>query len=290
MREWSKKVQQTSLERAITGLVIILLLTGTSANADETEDFFRNFCMVCHTIGGGKVIGPDLKNVSDRKDREWLRSFILDPQAKIDAGDPYALKLLEEANGVAMLQMPGVTPELADALLDLIEIESGLEKSQFIGFQITDVPFTPEDVERGLAIFTGSQRLKNGGPACYSCHSISGLGGLGGGGLDPQFGNLNGVYERLQGQAALSSWLTAPATPVMRSVFRDIKIESDEIHALVALFEDRAKAEKPGHSTAQLTFTLLGGGVAALFLIIFNFIWKGRFRAVRRPLVDNEKL
>lgn len=288
MREWSKKVRRISLEWVTAGLMLMVLLTAMSANAQEATDFFRQVCVACHTIGGGRLIGPDLKDVSERKDREWLRSFIMDPQAKIDAGDEYAIKLLEEANGAAMPLIPDITPEQVDGLLDLIKIESGLEESQFKSLPILIKPLTAQDVTIGLAIFNGSQRLKNGGPACYSCHSISGLGGLGGGGLDPEVGDLNLVYERLQGQLALSSWLTSPATPVMKSVFKDIKIESDEIHALVALFADRAQAKKPGQS--QLIFALLGVGVAALVLVLFDFIWKGRFLAVRRPLVDKEKL
>ena len=268
----------------------MLLLATTSANAQETADYFRQNCASCHTIGGGRLTGPDLQNVSERKDREWLRSYMLNPQAKIDAGDPYVLQMLDEARGVVMPNISGMTPERAGYLLDLIEAESALEESQFKGIQISNEPFTAADVARGLAIFKGSQALKNGGPACYSCHSISGLGGLGGGRLDPERGDMTLVYERLQGRTILSSWLMAPATPTMKSVFKDTAMESDEIHALVALFEDRAQSGKPAQSQAQLTFALLGTGGAALVLMLFDVIWKGRFLAVRRPLVDSEKL
>jgi len=290
MDNWSEKIRRTFFARAGAGLGVLVLLAAMSANAQETAAYFQQNCVSCHTIGGGRLTGPDLKDVAERKDREWLRSYILNPQAKIDAGDPYALQLLDEARGVVMPSVSGMTPEQADFLLDLIEAESALEESQFKGTQISNEPFTAEDVARGLAIFNGSQALKNGGPACYSCHSISGLGGLGGGRLDPALGDLTLVYERLQGRVVLSSWLLAPATPTMKPVFKDAALESDEIHALVALFEDRAEAGQPARSQDQLTFALLGTGVAALVLILLDLIWKGRFLAVRRPLVESEKL
>ena len=189
-----------------------------------------------------------------------------------------------------MPNVAGMTPDQAGYLLELIKVESALEESQFKGVQISNEPFTSADVKRGLEIFKGKTKLKNKGPACYSCHSISGIGGLGGGALDPEASDLNLIYEKLQGRTVLSSWLMAPATPTMKAVFGDVPLESDEIHALVALFEDRAQAGKPAQSQAQLTFALIGVGLAALILMIFDFIWKGRFIAVRRPLVDSEKL
>ncbi|MCH7907987.1 MAG: cytochrome c [Candidatus Hydrogenedentes bacterium] len=290
MNKWSEKARRTSFGRAGAGLAVMVLLAAMPANAQETAVYFQQNCASCHTIGGGRLTGPDLKDVTGRRDREWLKSYILNPQAKMDAGDPYALQLLDEARGVVMPIPPGITPERADYLLDLIEAESALEESQFKGVQISNEPFTAADVARGLAIFKGSRKLKNGGPACYSCHSVSGLGGLGGGNLDPERGDLTLVYERLQGRTVLSSWLMAPATPTMNSVFKAAAMESDEIHALVALFEDRAQAGKPAKSQAQLTFALLGAGGAALALMFFDFVWKGRFLAVRRPLVESEKL
>jgi cytochrome c peroxidase len=75
---------------------------------------------------------------------------------------------------------PGITPELADILLDLIEAESAVEVSRFRGAQISTAPFTAADVALGAAIFRGAQRLKNGGAACISCHSSASLSGLGG--------------------------------------------------------------------------------------------------------------
>jgi cytochrome c2 len=72
-----------------------LLLPAPPAGADETANLFRQSCMSCHTIGGGKLVGPDLKDVEQRKDRAWLADFIVNPKRFLDAGDPYAQKLKE---------------------------------------------------------------------------------------------------------------------------------------------------------------------------------------------------
>ncbi|MCP5110930.1 MAG: cytochrome c, partial [bacterium] len=193
-------------------VLLLAILFPASLGAQEAADFFRDNCVSCHTIGGGRLTGPDLKDVAQRKDREWLTRFIIDPRAVIDSGDPYAQELFQQARGTVMPAVPGMTEERAAALLDLIEAESKLEESQFKGLQITDRPFTAPEIEQGRQIFLGNRRLAGGGPACISCHTMKGLGGLSGGRLGP---DLSRVYERLQGRQSLGAWLFAPATTTM---------------------------------------------------------------------------
>ena len=264
------------------GLAVALVLAAAAASAQEAADYFRQNCVSCHTIGGGRLTGPDLKNVTAQQDREWLIRFILNPQAMIDSGDPYARKLMDESRGVVMPAISGMTRERAGALLDLIEAESKLEKSQFAGLQITDRPFTPEEIRQGKALYRGLARLQNQGPACLSCHSLEGVTGLGGGRLGP---DLTRVFERLEGRKNLAAWLTAPATPVMQPVFSRHPLAEEEILALVALLEDSARSTQERASAAMLAFFLIGLGAAILVLILFDMAWKSRFRAVRRALV-----
>src|SRR5690606_32017604 len=112
--------------RILLGVVVVGQLTGylaSAARGQDTPDYFRQNCMSCHTIGGGRLTGPDLKDVSKRQDREWLVKFLLNPRAVIDSGDPYAKKILEESRNVPMPTPSGITPERAEKLLDLIEAE-----------------------------------------------------------------------------------------------------------------------------------------------------------------------
>ncbi len=261
----------------------LLLAVPAAAAAQVPAQYFRQNCTSCHTIGGGRLTGPDLKGVTGRKDRAWLIRFIQNPKAVIEAGDPYAAQLVQEARGVIMPALPGMNQGLAEALLDLIEAESKLDRSEFAGLQLSDRPFTPADVQRGHDLFTGEAPLASGGPPCLSCHSVGGVGALGGGKLGP---DLTLVYERLQGRKGLGTWLSAPATPTMQTVFRATPLATGELEALLAFFEDAAKRRAEADPVAPLTFFLLGLGGAVFGLVSFDIAWQRRFRSVRRRLVE----
>lgn len=265
---------------------ILLLGTSLPAAADEVADYFRQNCYNCHTIGGGRLTGPDLKNVTERKEREWLIQFIVDPAGVLASGDPYALKLQQEAKGAVMANVMGMTQSQANLLLTLIEAESKLEESNFKGLTFSEAPFTPQEIDRGRSLFTGDVAFKNSGTSCMACHSVKKQGGLGGGRLGP---DLTLVYERLGGRKALGSWLMAPATPTMQAQFKDHPLQPDEIIPLVAYLEDSAKSGGAAGITPRLNFFLIGLGAAILGLISFDFIWHNRFRAVRIPLVHGTK-
>jgi mono/diheme cytochrome c family protein len=252
--------------------------------AQEAADFFRQNCTSCHTIGGGRLTGPDLKGVLTRKDREWLTRFVQNPQAMMDQGDTYALQLRQAARDVVMPTINGMNRARAESLLALIEAESKLDKSQFAGMQISDRPFTAADIDQGRQIFIGIQHLANAGPPCISCHTARDLGGLSGGRLGP---DLTLVFERLQGRKNLAAWLTAPATPTMAPVFKRQALKPEEILPLIAFLEDEAHKGGSDASSAPLTFLLIGLGGAALALVLCGQAWKDRFRSVRKVLVLN---
>jgi len=263
-------------------LALALLLAAWPAAGQESPDFFRQNCVSCHTIGGGRLTGPDLKNVTARKDREWLVRFLLNPQAMIDSGDAYALKLQQESRGVVMPAISGMSRTRAEALLNIIEAESRLEKSQFIGVQVSDRPFTVRDIDQGRRLFLGLQRLTNGGPPCISCHTMRDVAALGGGRLGP---DLSRVFEKMEGRKNLAAWLSAPATPTMSPVFKRHPIAPEEVLPLIAFLEDGARRGGQDESASQMTFLLIGLGGTALGLVLFDAAWKNRFRTVRKALV-----
>lgn len=255
------------------------------ARGQETAQFFRQNCASCHTIGGGRLTGPDLKDVSKRQTRSWLVNFVQNPTAVLSSGDAYAMKLKEEARGAVMPPIPGMTRDRADALLQLIESESALDRSQFKGIVVSTEPFTERDIQLGRRYVLGTARLANGGAACIGCHSVRGTGPLGGGRLGP---DLSRVYQRLGGDAPrknLTAWLTAPATPTMAPVFKSHPLASEEILALVAFFERSAQAGGESDASGSLAYLLLGVIVAVCGLAGMDAIWRSRFRGVRRELV-----
>lgn len=272
--------------RSFTGFRISVLLFAFSWSvplaAQDAATFFRANCYSCHTIGGGRVTGPDLKGVLDRKERSWLTNFIQNPKAVIDAGDPYALGLMKEARNVIMPTVPGLNTSMAIALLDLIEEEGRLEESHFMGLQISDVPISDDEVLRGQMIFTGRTRLSSRGPACISCHSASNTGLLGGGRIGP---DLTRVYERLGGRKALATWLLSPSTPTMGSVFRDRPLSQNEIPLISAFLEFHAKNSlEQAPATSASYFLLLGFCGLSLGLGCIGYAWRRRISRPHRAL------
>lgn len=261
--------------------------------SEETIAYFKQNCASCHTIGGGKLTGPDLKDVGKRRTRDQLAKFIADPKGAIDAGDPYLVKLWNDANAVYMPAPPGITADRTQKLLDLIDVESALEKSQFAGGTLSDRPLTDADVERGRAIFMGTRGLAKGAPACIACHSVEGAPGFGGGRLGP---DLTGVFARLSGRKALGAWLTAPQSPTMTPAFRGREMDEQEILGLVAFLKERSENASPATLSAPPDavpagsgrFEFLAAGLGGLLaaLALFDWIWRGRFRSVRRALVE----
>jgi cytochrome c2 len=283
----SNGYRRPPVERAFPLLVGLTLLVALPARVDAqpaAEDFKQN-CAACHTLGGGRLVGPDLKDVTQRKDRAWLAKFLQNPKAVIDSGDAYARQILQEARGVIMPTPPGMTAARAGDLLDYIETESKGGAARAAAPAVSHRPFTSHEVALGRDLFLGTRPLANGGPACASCHTLGTLGGLGGGRLGP---DLTRVYERLGGRKAVEAWLSAPATPTMQAIFKTKALQPGEIAPLLAAFEDAA-SQSPARAAPSAGFLLLGFGGMALGLAGLQFGWRRRFSAVRRPLVRGPK-
>jgi cytochrome c2 len=264
-------------------ILAVFCLIATPGLAQDAAEFFSTNCVSCHTIGGGRLTGPDLKNVTERKDRAWLVRFMQSPQASIDSGDAYALALAAEAKGVVMPNVAGMTPGMAELLLTMIDEESKLPKSRFAGAQISDRPFTPADIAFGRALFMGDRPLAKGGPACLSCHTFKQVSFFGGGRLGP---DLSRAWERLQGRKGMGAWLYAPATPIMQATFQKHGLQSEEIVPLLALFESTARQSGNDDRSGLTGFFVAAFGVSVLGLAMMGGIWRKRFKAVRRPILE----
>lgn len=73
------------------------------------EDLFRTRCSACHTIGQGDVvalaerrIGPDLYNVTQERDREWLARWLAEPDKMLQEKDPLAMSMLAQYKNIPM--------------------------------------------------------------------------------------------------------------------------------------------------------------------------------------------
>ncbi len=70
--------------------------------AEAGQEIFQDLCAACHTIGKGKLVGPDLAGVTARREESWLHRQIKEPDALIAENDPIAMQLLQEADDVEM--------------------------------------------------------------------------------------------------------------------------------------------------------------------------------------------
>ena len=70
--------------------------------AENGEELFQDLCAACHTIGKGKLVGPDLAGVTTRREESWLHRQIKEPDALIAESDPLAMQLLQDADNVPM--------------------------------------------------------------------------------------------------------------------------------------------------------------------------------------------
>ncbi len=267
--------------RAAVLLGVLLVFSLSASAADEGEQLYKQACVGCHTIGGSKLVGPDLLNVSGRQTREWLTQFIRDPKKVIDSGDAHAQQMVKEANNLVMPSNPGLSDAQVASIIDYIDGVSQKGGSATVAAVV--VPATPEDERRGQDLFEGKAVLHKGGPSCISCHAVSGLFWGGGGRLGP---DLTQVASRLGGSRGLSGWLTAPGTPIMRSVFAEHPIEADEVRSLTAYLVLAASEARPSSSVANRAGILyfIALVVAITVLMVISLLWKDRIHSVRKSL------
>ena len=96
---------------------------------DKGEYFFQSQCSVCHTIGGGDKMGPDLLGASARRDRAWLTRYIMAPDRMLAEGDPIATALFEKYQYARMPNLR-LGSEEAAAVLSYIDAQSGVARQQ----------------------------------------------------------------------------------------------------------------------------------------------------------------
>jgi len=217
----------------------------------EGETLFKLNCSACHTVGQGKLIGPDLKDVHKRHDTEWIKKFIRSSQTLIRNGDPVALKVYNENGQILMPDQPALTANEIDELLDYIrntsqiiqrdavvslnpgqnngagQFEKGRVESSAPGGNFN------EEVLKGRELFLGLSRLKAGGPSCNSCHNVTEDKQPEGGIFAP---DLTNVYSRID-EKEMMELATAPKYPSMQRVYRDKPIGREEAKYIAAFLK-----------------------------------------------------
>jgi protein SCO1 len=117
--KWSAQVRQPKVDAASN--------TGYALGDQPGQAMFKRVCAPCHTVGVGDRVGPDLRGVTERRDRAWLASFIQHPDQARARHDPIAMSLVEKFPAVHMPAL-GVGETDAADLVAYLDAQSKLLK------------------------------------------------------------------------------------------------------------------------------------------------------------------
>ncbi len=253
---------------AVVAALALVLPSTAHAGAAQGEANFTKHCSACHTVGGGKRVGPDLKGVTERRKRDWLLKWIPASQSLVKANDPTATELMREYNNVPMPDFPLSAAEVGD----LIDYMAGAGAAA----APAGPPrvYTPSEAEDGRRYFDGSLPFSGGGPACSSCHHVTHDAVIGGGVLAKE---LTTAYGRL-GDAGVRAILGSPPFPVMEQAFKSRTLTEAEQTALTAYLATLKGGNDAYEQPRQDAIKLLAGGVGglALWLGLYGVIWRRR--------------
>jgi mono/diheme cytochrome c family protein len=256
-------------------------LSAITTLAEQGQAIFDQKCMSCHSIGGGRLVGPDLKGVTERRDRDWIIQTIVFPEQLIAQEDPITDQLIEEY-GIPMPNMGLSEPE-AEEVLAYIEAQSrGGQSSSSPGEDAAEsTPVSAGNATIGWDIFIGKTSLQNGGAACISCHNVSGTGSFGGGTVGK---DLTEAYATF-GQSGIASILKTAPFPIMKEIYTAKPLTGDEIAHLMAFLQEVGIKGQPKPAQNRLVFILVSVVGFLVIIGIFQLIWRRRLSGVRQPMV-----
>jgi mono/diheme cytochrome c family protein len=280
-----------------TALAISALWLGSNLSwAQSSAEDFKMTCAACHTIGGGRLIGPDLAGVQDRRSEDWLVQFVQSSQTLIQSGDVDAVSVFEAYNGMIMPDA-ALSESQVKALFAYIATQT-LQASQpeSIASDITpstqqpvqpDIALpTPEQIVLGQQLFQGTVRFSGGGPTCNACHDVNHDAVLGGGNLARE---LTTVFSTM-GREGVTAIINNAPFPVMKSAYEHQPITEDETVALVA-FLQQADEQHENQQPRSYGLGLLSSGVLGSVTLfgICGFVWRGhRKGSVNQSIYDRQ--
>lgn len=106
--------------------VFTISLSAQAQSVEEGEKLFKANCTACHTVGGGKLIGPDLEGINDKRDADWLNRWIKNSAEMIAEGDADAVAIFEEYNKSPMTAFMHFSDEDITNLLAYVEVAPSL--------------------------------------------------------------------------------------------------------------------------------------------------------------------
>lgn len=260
-------------------LSVCLISRQASADSSESRKIFTQRCMACHTFGKGTKIGPDLKGITERRERPWLLKFIRSSQSMIAAGDPIATALFQQYK---QQQMPDWL-DLSEAQIgDLLDWLAANGPDAQEGDSRSAATATIAEIERGRRLFHGEQALALGGVACDGCHALADRDGRTGGSLGPALSTIYSSYQ----DGALTQILKRPCVTRLPESSAPEFLLPEETFALkaylrhVAALAAPVQASTPAAGRGQETSPMVAGGTQPKDRLPR---WQPRERSIDQP-------
>lgn len=256
--------------RFLTAIGVFLFLPLIPVVAQKTgEATFKESCSSCHTIGRGKLVGPDLANVEKRRPLDWILKFVKSSQTVVHSGDKYADSLFKAFNQMIMPDHPTFTDDQIKGILAYISAQGSAPATITTG-----AIALKGNSNRGRDLFDGKLRFTNRGAACNSCHNVDMKGFISGGALGK---DLTHVITRLSapGVAGIVSGLPFPQ---MKATYGTRLVTDQEIADITAFLTAADKPVPPKTFTSNVGNYLLVWGAAGfvILLILFSLFWMKR--------------
>ena len=268
-------------------IVLLLILSlPFCLQASISSELFSSKCAACHTIGKGRLVGPDLKNISEQRDNEWLLKFIGSSQTLIKSGDADAIKVYDEYNKLLMPDPLISDSEIAQVLNYIKEVSTGkiVESTQVLVDPLADT--NDDNINNGRSLFNGQTRLENNGAACLSCHHVKDNLAYPGGNLAKE---LTSSYSVMGGAGVLAIIKNSPF-PAMAEAYNSHALTESEIIDLGAYLKAVSERSIYQHPRDfSLTFLYLGQLAFLLFLAaILAAFWKRKKETVNQKIFDRQ--
>lgn len=229
--------------------IALIFFLGSYLYAQDPQALFQEKCSLCHTLGQGDKLGPDLIDVGKKRDRAWIEGFIRDPEG-FKASHPEAQKLSQAFD----MDMPnlGLSSEEIQLLADFL-LSAGTQTPSKTAQPAAQKTLSPGDKDRGKALFLGWQAFQKGAPPCITCHSFKGWGPFGGGKLG----------KPLKTNTINSAILLSPPFPTMKPIFQAHPLTDQEVADLLAFFNQPQEAPSPfSFALAGVLLLFVGIGLA----------------------------
>ena len=279
------------IKKIFPAAIVILLACFSifAQSASAGEKLFKEKCAGCHTIGGGKLLGPDLKGVHDRRSQAWLEKFVKSSQSLIKSGDAEANAVFKKFNKIAMPDFTIPKAQIGKILAYIKTASKGSASPTGGETETTDQKTaSKEDIVLGQNLFQGKTRFENKGPTCISCHNVTNDAVIGGGILAK---DLTRVFSKSKmSEVTVTAIIGEAPFPVMKAAYTNKKLTDNEVFSLVAFLQDADKKHQ-FQRPRDYGWGLLISGVIGAFILFgfYSLLWLRRRKdSVNQKIYDRQ--